>query len=218
MNPMRDIYVRAVNGGLSIGTHRDYFASEEFAERIKFQGEQGKADQVAMTVYMLKRVALSPFNVAEGRRWLDKGVVNLTFFGWSNPVTMLSLDGVEDAQDLDRIREAFRANFEGPLYAAALRVIAWRSRYGKGEKAREKIVRRMRNDMQWPTGRDDEAREEASRMAALLDAKADALRSLRHERLARLTDAAGPKARSWTEFLESMAQAALMPKSETALL
>lgn len=211
MNPMQDIHVRARHGGLASATHAKYFASKAFAERIRFEGEQGERDRVEMVLYMLEHVALDPIDLARGMGLLSRGVVALVFFGWCSPVPFME----PSAADVDRIRKAVERNVQGPLYAAALRVLKWRKRMPAGERGREKVLAHMRAGMTWPTGRGELARQETERLVGILNAKADAMRDLRLTRLARLRAAAGPREAGWTMFMHAMAVAVLTPASES---
>lgn len=206
MNAMQDIHVRARQGSLAGHAHESYLASEAFAQRLAFVGEQGVADKVAMVLYMLKHVALDPRQLDSGLAALERGTVHLNFFGWSNPVPMLE---VHRAEDLESIRQAVKANAGGALFRAALRVIKWRGRQAAGERGRNAVMARVRAGIVWPTGRDDASRQEQERLVALLNTRADALRDRRRTRMAALSGAAGPRSAGWTEFLAAMAGDAL---------
>ena len=201
---------------------REYLASDEFVERVQFLGEEGRRDQVAITLYCLKHLALDPRSSAgleKSRGLLKDGIVLLRFFGVSNPVNMFELDPLTHGHELQQISEAVDTNMASRMYRAAQSVHNWRSKPWSS-KRRDKILKAMHKTLDWPSGELRDLRPNSNEAQqwrtqyecnlAALGAKAQSLQADRQARLHLLSQAATPGANgSWTHLLLDIAKEAL---------
>jgi hypothetical protein len=201
---------------------REYFASDEFVERVQFQGEEGRRDQVAITLNCLQRLSLDPRifdRLDQSRKLLEDGVVLLYYFGVSNPINMFELDPKTHGHALQQISAAVDANRESRMFRAAQSVHAWRSKPW-GTAREDRILATLRSSLDWPKGslRDFplnsyEAQQWRAKFESnhgLLHLKAQSIQAVRQERLHLLTQAATPGANGgWTHLLLEIAKEAL---------
>jgi hypothetical protein len=185
--------------------------------RLRFKGPDAHADLVAVSLYLLKRMALSPRSSQRTDALLARGCVLLEFFGVSNPVPMFSVD--VGSPDHQRLSAAVLANVASPMYLAALRALAWREpdKVAARQRYFDTIGLRLRDELDWPS--QEEFRAHAADASSRYE---DVLRRLResmarvherrHSRLATLAAAAAPGLTSWTELLEDVAAEALAPR------
>lgn len=188
----------------------DYFASDEFREHMKFEGDAGLSARARATVFVLSRCALDPRDAVEGvLRALDRGLVMVELFGVSNPLGVFELPAGEER---NAIRAAIKANLKSDMYKAAQRVLKWRDRSYMRRRHEDGVSDRIRKTLPWPTVEDfknnrETAYKNQQLVGAELSLKMTAVRERRSARLAILARAAAPGVRNWTEFLADVAAA-----------
>lgn len=212
MSPFLTVRVRAMNNLLCANAraHAHYLASEEFLKRIDLEGPQGHSDRVAIVLYMLDCVALSPRDLSMSEVFLAAGCVHLQFFGVSNPVPIfsVSIGSVEHK----KITEAVYANKTSRMFSAAVRLRKHRETdkvraYSRMENAQMDMAG---SKLHWPSSKSDFSDEAVVRDThksnqMVLDERIRAIRDLRHRRLAGIASTAAPGARNWTQFIEDAA-------------
>ena len=216
MNQFSILSAYALNSGAT-DEQSVYMGSQAYLDRTAFKGETALLDKLNIQLYMLSRVALDT-RVASGmREHLSRGVVNLHFFGVSNPVPFFELP--VDSQELKQLQDCFEANLSGPLVSAEVRVLKWRNNWkllSKQSRRIDTLVGVLRDSLDWP----DAATRYASpeRAAAVstanydaLTSKSAALWSQRHARHAKLANATAIGFTGWTELLADVSTNVFQP-------
>lgn len=214
MTPFQIIVVRAREGRLGAGLNSGYFGGDSFQERLAFSGDAGARDKVRVTLAMLKEVALNPCEADERLASLRRGLVWLDFFGVCNPIPMFKLD--EGSDELRELEKAVCENMASRMFAAAQRLLVWRSATKKRlrERQEELVVEGLRESLNWPVfdrSKVDQSawRAEQDMLLAMVGAKRMSVRNRRSGRITALARATAPRIGSWTELLELLADKAL---------
>lgn len=218
MNPFDIISVLALEGRLPQGMDARYYASIDFRARSELKGEGALEDQLHVTHYLLKRIALHPAYAHQALAYLDKGCVLLEFFGVANPVPLFGLD--PHTEEAAQLRRAILDNMGGPLFDAAKRVLRWRepTRVRRSEERIERLLALKHASLPFPKPsqfREDPAgaRRLEKESIEALDAYLDSVRGLRHKRLRKLYQAAAPGLVTGTDLLLDIAATVLAPPS-----
>jgi hypothetical protein len=214
MTPFLTISARAHNSRLN-DSHNIYLTSEAFQKRIEFKGASGLTDLVNMQCYLLGRLALDSRNQAALNAELDRGVVNLFYFGISNPAPFFELE--VGSLELNRLKTCVNANLAGPLVKARSRVLKWRAakKALKNSARKDSICRPLRES--YPTvDRTNPTRavEQVEAWRSTLDAKYNNIQDLRNARLAKLSQGTAPGLASWTDLLDDIVLNVLQPLVE----
>lgn len=212
MSPFLPVRVSALGNRLTANAslvNVAYLASEEFVDRSELRGPSRMAERLAVTHYLLKRIALAPNDLALVEEQLADGLVNLQYFGVANPVPLFLLD-VESAEHA-QLLEAIEENKRSRMFNAALRVLRHRTSKKVAARSRREdaLMGQLRDTLRWPTAEDfrknpENAGEIHAQNASVLDARRRAIRALRHDRLACLERVTWTY-RCWTELLEDVA-------------
>lgn len=218
MNEFSVVRVRALENRLSTPVPNDvrqYLASEDFLERSDLVRREDYRDKVKVLHYMLSCVALDPREADAMRKGLSVGLVNLRFFGVSNPAVFFALnDGDEEIRELELMKQKVEENLAGPLVKNALRVLKWRSldKRWAFQRLENTMLKRLRAEQEskYPSAAEHRkdpvaARARQTALYAELDERVRQLRDRRQTRLALLSNAATPGCPSWTEMLENIA-------------
>ena len=218
MNDFLPVRVAALENRLSAWAqpHREYIASDEFLVRSAqvsegFAREEALCDRVAVTLYMLQRLALSPKDFEDGKQRLARGNVLFRYFGVSNPVAMF--DVAVGSAEHAALTAAFAANRESKMFYAALLVLRQRD-YPKANarRAREDaLFKRYRAELTWPTIQDRDkdsqfARAWYAESLEKLNARIGSIREHRQQRIAKISRAThAPEFSNWHTLLEAVA-------------
>ena len=216
MNQFSILSSLAINSGAT-DAQTAYIASPVYQDRTDFKGAPGLTDMLNIQLYLLSRVALDNRLAIAMREHLSRGVVNLHFFGISNPTPFFEL--AVDSPELQQLQDSFEANLGGPLVCAEVRVLKWRDNWkiqSKQSRRINSILDALRASLDWSdlaNRHTNPARAEAASIAncAILDEKSSRLWSQRQARLAKLAQATALGVTSWTELLTDVSANVLQP-------
>lgn len=218
MNEFYTISIHASEGRLLDTIDSQYYASDEFRQRSALKGPDAVSDQLAVTHYLLAKMALDPREKKKTAEYLDKGVVLLRFFGISNPVGWLEIDPL--GAEMARLRLAIDVNLASTMNKAAHRVLKWRRSLGR-ERQVDAVMDQFRITLPWPDAaahkaNSGKAREETDALIDVMNAKRVALRERRRTRLAALSRATAPTVANWMTLIQDIAINVLTPDGDAA--
>lgn len=217
MNTFLPVRVAAIENRLPehLVPMRGYLASDAFIERASFEGPNGPADSVAVTLLLLGRLALDPRLLDETERAFRAGVIAPHYFGVTNPVPLYSV--LQGGLDHHRLEAALQANRGSQMFDAAQRALRWRQPDKVRARATwvDQVVSRAGVD--WPTSaewdRDGQAaRERYAQLVKAFKEEQNQVLERRQCRLAKLARAAAPGLTWWTGLLYDIAAAQLGPE------
>lgn len=183
----------------------NYYQSDAFRERTKFDGPSAEADCLALTHYLLKECALEPEHDFHDDL-LKRGTVCLQFFGLTNPIPQFDMEPGSAAHQ--NLLAAVDANQAGPMADAARRTLKWRSlaRAWKRDRSLDAVLTRFRSTLGHLEPIDaNTARRE----------KEASLKHVRATRLAKISQAAAPRVTSYYLFVVDMVVKALPAAAPT---
>lgn len=214
MNPFYVVGIAAKENRLPASVDAAYYASDAFYKRIRFEGKSGTEDQRQVLLHALRRIALDTKDSALMRSALAVGVVNLYFFGVSNPVPWLELP--VGSPELAELTAAVEANLTGPLAKAVNRVRRRRDCWNRRSRQEDVVIDKFRNSLPWPDSAAYKANREAALAAAeplyeILKSKRVQLRTRHQARVAALSRATMPGLSNWNDVVMDIALGALKP-------
>jgi len=125
------------------------FKEHSLRKRIEFVGPTESAQFVRIQLWMLKQLALDPRDCVRNLDAVKQGVVNLNFFGVSNPVPFFEVDPA--SEDGLALQEAIVVNIASPMMDAAQRVRKRRNCLSRRRSQEDAVLDQLRKTLHWPT-------------------------------------------------------------------